>query len=114
MKHQLHTTTASDAPVWTRFPRSGQREQMTGASRATLYRWREAGMITVKHVRRPGQIRGAAFIEVASLMRCIEGGAERAITDPVSAKATFTPMPRAAAQATSAAAVAALNVEGGK
>lgn len=68
------TTTAPILPAWTRFPRPGEREPLTGLSRATLYRWRDAGLIVVKNVRRTGQIRGVALISVPSLLACIEQG----------------------------------------
>ncbi len=57
---------------WARFPRSRERERHTGVSRATLYRWRAEGLIVVKNVRRPGQVRGVALISVPSLLAAIE------------------------------------------
>lgn len=68
------TTSAPSLPAWTRFPRPGEREPLTGLSRATLYRWRDAGLIVVKNVRRPGNVRGVALISVQSLLACVEQG----------------------------------------
>ena len=69
-----NTQPSAPLPAWTRFPRNGQREPISGLSRATLYRLREAGLITVKNLRRPGCIRGAALISVVSLLKAIEAG----------------------------------------
>lgn len=66
------TTLREPLPEWTRFPRSKERERITGLSRPSLYRLRAAGLITVKNLRRPGQVRGVALISVASLLACIE------------------------------------------
>ena len=65
---------SAPSQAWTRFPRNGQREPISGLSRATLYRLREAGLITVKNLRRPGCIRGVALISVESLLKAIEAG----------------------------------------
>jgi hypothetical protein len=82
------TTSAPSLPAWTRFPRPGEREPLTGLSRATLYRWRDAGLIVVKNVRRTGQIRGVALISVSSLLACIEqGGAAHSQTAPATVPA---------------------------
>lgn len=83
MDTPTHFTAPAPLPAWTRFPRDGEREPISGVSRATLYRWRDAGLIVVKNVRRMGQIRGVALISVPSLLECIEqGGAPERRPDP--------------------------------
>lgn len=69
-----NNTQRGPLPEWTRYPRTGQREPITGLSRPTLYRLSKAGIITVKNLRRPGCIRGVALISVESLLKAIEAG----------------------------------------
>lgn len=63
-------------PEWTRFPRPREREPISGLSRPTLYRLRQAGLIKVVNLRRPGCVRGTALISVSSLLNAISTTAE--------------------------------------
>ena len=72
MSTTSNNTLRGSLPEWTRYPRAKEREPISGLSRPTLYRLKDAGMIEVKNLRRPGCLRGVALINVASLLRAIE------------------------------------------
>jgi len=72
MSNETKPNPRGPLPEWTRFPRTGEREGITGFSRPTLYRLRQAGLIRVVNVRRPGCVRGTALIQVESLLKAIE------------------------------------------
>ena len=54
-------------PVWVRAPKFGP-EHYTGASRAKLYEWAGDRKIRSVSIREPGQVKGARFFHLGSIL----------------------------------------------
>jgi hypothetical protein len=61
------STSPNAAAEFSPMPQNGQRCPITGLSRATAYTLEREGLIRIKHIRRPGKLKGRSYIEIASV-----------------------------------------------